>query len=175
VQRRCVVDAVAEVADGVSGALQRMHDALFLRRIDLGKTVGALGQMPQRFVAQTRELFAGEQRLRVEADLRGDMRGDMAVVAGNHLHVHAAQGKGAQHLRRIGLGRIGEAEEAGEREAALVGDAVVALRRDLARGQCQHAHAALALLAGERIERLPCRGIERAQIEHVGDGAFGDE
>ena len=52
VQRWRIVDAVAHVTDDVSGLAQRKDDAFLLVRIDLGEDRGALGQVPQRFVAQ---------------------------------------------------------------------------------------------------------------------------
>ena len=59
VQRGRIVDAVPEIADDVTGLLEREHDALLLVRIDLREEIGSLGYAPERFVAQQGELRAG--------------------------------------------------------------------------------------------------------------------
>ena len=53
-QGRRIVDAVAEIADRVSGPLQGADDPLLLLRIDLDEEVGARREVPQRLVLELR-------------------------------------------------------------------------------------------------------------------------
>ena len=65
-QGRRVVDAVAEIADRVSGPLQGADDPLLLLRIDFDEEIGARREVPQRLVLELRQVLAGEHRLRIE-------------------------------------------------------------------------------------------------------------
>ena len=51
-QGRRIVDAVAEIADRVSGSLQGADDPLLLLRIDFDEEIGARREVPQRLVLE---------------------------------------------------------------------------------------------------------------------------
>ena len=61
VQRRRVVDAVAEEADHVAAPLERQDDAVLLRRRDAREDVGLLGDVPERAVAHAVDLVARDR------------------------------------------------------------------------------------------------------------------
>src|SRR5581483_4973282 len=85
VQRRCIVDAVAQECHDMIAVLQRPHDARLLLRIDLGEDLCPLGQVPQGLVAHVVELLAGQQTCGIDADGLAHMRRHIAVVAGDDL------------------------------------------------------------------------------------------
>jgi hypothetical protein len=185
--RRGVVDAVAEEAHRVPGVLQRAHDALLLHRVDLGEEVAAAGQVPQGLVAERGDLLAAEHAVAVQADRAGHVRGDVPVVAGDHLDHHAAPAKAVHRRDGRRLRGIGEGHEAGQAQAPLVGRRVGAgARLDLARGHGQHAQALLAAGVQPGLHALPRRGVQRllaapggghlaAGVEHVGHRALGHD
>ena len=51
-QRRRIVDAVAQIADRVARALQGANDPLLLLRIDLDEEIGARREVPQRLILE---------------------------------------------------------------------------------------------------------------------------
>ena len=162
-------------------ALQGAHDALLLRRVDFHEKIGARREVPERLVAQPGDGLAGEHGFVVEPDLLRHVGRHVAVVAGDHLHLHAVAAQLLQRLRRARLGRVRKAEEALQREALLVGQRHLVLI-DAAGGQGEHAQAAFALSLHEAIEPGAPGGIEchrafgcrhmAAAVEHLGDRAF---
>ena len=54
VQRRCVVNSVAEVTDNVAGFFERENDPLLLHRLDLGKNVDTWRATNKRMIAHLR-------------------------------------------------------------------------------------------------------------------------
>ncbi len=186
VERRRIVDAVAEIADGVPGPLQRAHDALLLLRIDLGEDVGALGAMPQRLVIEMIEALAGEKRMGLEPDRLGDMGGDVTVVAGDDLDADAEAVEIRERGHDLGLDRIEEQQEAGKGHVPLVTAVIGALRRAQPGGDAKHAKSLGALRLVETIEPCAGRGIEgnggavlaedrAATGDDMGVGALGDD
>ena len=123
-QRRTVIDAVAEKADHVPLAAQQTHHARLLRRRQLGKDARALRQIGQRHVVQAVDAAAQHHLARVQADFAAHLAGDDVVIARKDFHGHATV---RQCLERGGgalLGRIEEGDIAGQGQARLVGDAV---------------------------------------------------
>ena len=184
-QRRRVVDAVAEEAHCVAGRLQRAHDALLLHRVDLDEQVGRWRQHAQRLLAHLSQCLAGQHARRIEPDRGGQMRGHVAVVAGDDLDLHAARRQVGQHLRHVRTRRIGKAQEALEHQAGLFADVVAVAQRHRPAGQRQHAHAVLALCTRESLELRAQRVIQRhlggaaahgrAHRQHLRERALGDQ
>ena len=58
VQRRRVVDAVAQEADHVPAPLERQDDAVLLRRGDAGEYRGLLRHVPERRVVEACDVVA---------------------------------------------------------------------------------------------------------------------
>src|SRR5205823_4895886 len=69
---------------------------------------------------QRLDLAACHDLPRVEADLAAEVGCDLTVVAGHDLHGDAKTVEAGERLLDVGSGRVGEAEEALERKAALV-------------------------------------------------------
>ena len=103
-----------------AGAALREDDArLLLRRH--AREDGRLRQSrEQGGVVHRGELAPGEDRSRVEADFATKVRRDGAVVAGDDLDGDAEPVEPSERLVDVGLGWVGEAEEAVEGEVALV-------------------------------------------------------
>ena len=59
-QGRCIVDAIAEIPDRVSGSLQGADDPLLLLRIDFNEEIGAWCAVPQRLILEFSQVVAGE-------------------------------------------------------------------------------------------------------------------
>ncbi len=59
-QRRRVVDPIAEIADDMSALLQRQDDPLLLVGIDLREHGGPFGNVPQSLVAQLVQLMTAQ-------------------------------------------------------------------------------------------------------------------
>ena len=59
-QGRRIIDAVAEISDGVPGFLQGADDPLLLLRIDFDEEIGAWCAVPQRLILEFPQVVAGE-------------------------------------------------------------------------------------------------------------------
>ena len=151
-QGRRIVDAVAEVADGVSGSLQGADDPLLLLRIDFDEQVGARREVPQRLVLELSELVAGEHGLRIEADGLRQMRRHIAIVAADHLDADAEPGEIVDRTLRVRLGRVGEDKKAAKGHVLFVIAAVVRLRRHPAGRHSQNPEALGPFGLEDRIE-----------------------
>ena len=131
VQRRRVVDAVAEKADRVAGALQRAHDALLLLRVDLGeqrRCASACCHSASSCIAG--DLLAGEQRCRcpgrrAAATWAATWRLSPVMI----LTRMPSAARSRSVWRGTGLGRVEKEQEALEAHRRLVGDAVDASAR----------------------------------------------
>ena len=77
-------------------------------------------QRDERGVVELLELLSRDDRCVVEADLAAEVRRDLAVVAGDDLDGDPEPGKPGERVLDVGLDQVGEAEEALERELALV-------------------------------------------------------
>ena len=184
-QGRRIVDAVAEIADGVAGPLQGADDPLLLLRVDLDEEIGPRREVPQRLVLERRELFAGEHRLGVEADGLRQMRRHVAIVAADHLDADAEPVEVVDRALRIRLGRVVEDEKAAKGHVPFVVAVVVRLHGHPARGHGQNTEAFGALGLEDRLELRAPSGIERnldavalearADVEHVRERALGDD
>ena len=120
VHGRRVVDAVAEEADVRAEAALGADDARLLLRSHTGEDRGPRQQLEERVVAQRRDLGAREDRSGVHADVPAEVRRDLAVVAGDDLDGDAETVETGERLLHVGLGGVGEAEEAVQGEVALV-------------------------------------------------------
>ena len=67
-QGRRIVDAVAEIADRMSGPLQGADDALLLLGIDLDEEIGARRECHSASSLSFVSCLAGHHRLRIEPD-----------------------------------------------------------------------------------------------------------
>ncbi|CAM5350633.1 hypothetical protein SSTU70S_00265 [Stutzerimonas stutzeri] len=160
VQRRRVVDPVAEKAHHMTGLLQRADDALLLVGIDLGEQADAWRQVDQRLVAHLPQFAAGDDALDRDADALGDLLRDQAVVAADDLHRHAQLAQCVQFFAHARLGRIEEQQETGEGQALLVIGAAVRLLEP-AVGDTQHAVAGCAPGGEALAERCAQRCAQR--------------
>ena len=88
-----------------------------------------------------RKLFAGEHRLRIEADGLRQMRRHIAIVAADHLDADAEPVEVVDRALRVRLGRVVEDEKAAKGHVLFVVAAVVLLCRDLAGRHGQNAKA----------------------------------
>ena len=185
-ERRAVVDAVAQIADHVPVAVQRIDDRRLLRRRDLGEHRRGLGQAancsassvsisPPSTMRSTGRPTSW-QILRVTMSLS-----PVRILTCTPLALSVAMAAAAGLLRRIE-----ERDVAHEGEAGLVGDRIGGLRRrHLLAGDRDHpepvgVEVGGGLLGGgemARIERagLAADGIVRAGREHLLDRALADQ
>ena len=121
VERRRVVDAVAQEADDVAAALERQDDPVLLRGRDAGEDGRLLGH---RARARRRSCARSRRRRRsrapVEPDLAADVPGDQLVVAGQDLHHDPVAAKRRSASATPSIGGSREGHEADERQLALV-------------------------------------------------------
>ena len=85
VQRRRIVDAVAEIADDVAAALQPKNDAVLLNGRDPAEQVRLFQPRGERLVAERFDLGAGQQPGDRNAELGADMLRHALVVAAEDL------------------------------------------------------------------------------------------
>ena len=184
VQGRSVVDAVAHVADGATGSLQRPDDALFLLRVDLHEQVGSPDSIPECLVLQSGDLFAGDHRLRVEPDAAGHVCRDVAVVTGDDLDSNAQLGQVFDRVPGVWPRRVEEEQKAPQAHLRLVAANVLFSRRDTPRCERQHPKTlrapraeigvqpfASGVVHGDLAAFLVERGTDS---EHLREGALGD-
>ena len=100
---------------------------------------------------------------RVEADQAADVSRHQLVVAGEDLHLDAVtpqpRDRRSDPLEQV----IGEGQESGERELALVGGAEARRPRDALRGHREHPEAALAQRAEGSSHRATADRVERTR------------
>jgi hypothetical protein len=113
VQRRRVVDAVAEKADHVAAQLQRRHHAVLLRRQHAREDRVPFGECGERGFAERVGLAAEHDHARIQPDRLADATRDALVVAGEDLHRDAVAAQRLQRAGNAGRRRIGEAQKAG--------------------------------------------------------------
>ena len=120
-QRRGVVDAVAEKAHRLAHTLQRHdHPQLLLRR-DATEQPRFAQTPDQRFVGECGQFRSGEYLSGIEAEFAAKMPRHLLVVAGQHLHRHAGRSEFGKGRAGGGLGRVEEHSEAGKGQSLLVG------------------------------------------------------
>ena len=106
VQRGGVVDTVAAIPDDMPGLFERPHDPLFLIRLDFGEHVDLRHARHQRFFAHVPQ-FPARQQVRVgDPDFVGNVHGDQAMVAGDHLERYAERVQSRQRVADAGLRRF---------------------------------------------------------------------
>ena len=88
-ERRRVVDAVAQVADRVASALQRPDHARLLQRRHLGENGGPHGSIRQFGISQGRHILAQHRIVDKEPNFLADLAHDDLVVACDDLDVDA--------------------------------------------------------------------------------------
>ncbi len=185
-ERRSVVDAVAQKADDVALAVQGIDDGRLLRRRDLGEHDRRLGEICQLVRRHRSHLAAENDAVHRQADFVADLARDDVVVAGQDLDLHAAglecaDRRGASLLRRIEKRDVAEQGEIG-----LVGDRIGRLRRrHLLVGDRDDAKAIGVEFRRRLLRRGEVAGVERAGLaadgvvlaggEHLFDGALADE
>ena len=79
VQRRRVVDAVAQVADHVPAAAERVNDAVLLGRRDAAEQAHGLGARRQRRIGQRLDLGSRQHAAHRQAQLGADVLRDQLV------------------------------------------------------------------------------------------------
>ena len=185
-QRRCVVDAVAEVADDVPAGAQRPHDAGLVQRIGLGEDRGAGGEGGEGMVAELGGAGAGDRFPGRDAGGLAEGDGGSGLVAGEDDGADALAGEALDCLCRAGFWRVGEAEESGQRQPGLPPGARFAAGffADGAVGDREQPHAVVPQLLGDlaglgtegAAEGLLAAGEPhgRAGVQDGGDGALGD-
>ena len=153
-QRRRVVDAVAEKADRVAHALQRLHHARLLQRRHFGEHRGALDQRIQFIVLQRLDVLALRRVLHVQPDLAADLARHRLVVPGDHFHLDAVMAQRGDRGARGVLRRVEEGQAAHRDHVGFVGHAVAALgsRRIALDRHHQHAQAVLVELVRHRLD-----------------------
>ncbi len=184
VQCRCVVDAVAQVADHAPALLQRADDALLLVGLDLREHRGVAGKQGQRLVLHRGDLGAADHARRVQAHGARHVRGHQVVVAGDHLHADPELAERFQRFADLRLRRVEEQQEAAEQHRGLVGGAVARRRRQPLFRDAEDAEAVLAPGREERVEAFArCRvqfvlgAVEQcavAAVEDLAQRALGD-
>ena len=187
VQRRRVVDAVAEEADDVAAALERQDDAVLLRGRDArehassARRRGASAGSLMRSSSPPSTICAD-----VEADLRADVARDQLVVAGEDLDGDAVARERRDAPRaHPASGGSAKVRKPASVEVVLVArvDSAVARRHD-ARRDREHAEAVGAQLArtsrgsarGSASSACACRRARSACMREDALGrALGDE
>ena len=111
-QRRAVVDAVAEIADHVATQVQRLDHPRLLRRGNLGEHRDLLGDRAQFGVRQRLQFMAENDAVHRQVDLAADRAGDHVVVAGEDLHADAGGMQQLDRRHRAFLRRIEEGDVA---------------------------------------------------------------
>ena len=124
VQRRGVVDAVAQEAHDVPAALQREDDAILLRRGHAREDRGLLGNVTQRRIVETIELVARDDGLVADADLSTDVTRDHIAIAGDDFDLHAVCLELRERVGGIRQDGIREAEKPGQDELGFIGSRV---------------------------------------------------
>ena len=180
VQRRRVVDPVADIAHHVPVALQGADQAVLLGRIDAREHVGLLDDRDQRAVGEAVQLVPEDQTIRFQAHLSAHAARDELAVAGQDLDGHAALTQLGDDFGGRRIGRVLEGDEAAQHQVAFVGGGQrVLVGCDCLPGNAQHVVARAtqalvgvrrALASGVRERCLPVRAIDgRAG----GDDALG--
>ena len=113
-KRRRVVDAIAEVADDVAASAQRLDNAFFLVRIDLDEKIGAANAGQKPVLRHFRQVFASHDPVGPETYSLGQMRCDIAIVAGNDFYADAAIRKCRKRFPHPLLWRIEKQQESRE-------------------------------------------------------------
>ena len=88
-QRRGIIDAVAQIAHDMASLLQRQNEALLLVGLDFGKNVHGAHTPVEGFITHLPQLWAGEDTGIRQSHLLADVGGDQMVVAGDDLQRHA--------------------------------------------------------------------------------------
>ena len=165
-QGRRIVDAVAQIADRVAGALQGADDAFLLLRVDLDEKVGARREVPQRLVLHPGQFSP------VSIDVASSPTASaMCAVTWRlspliTLMAMPSRARFSIVCLRLGLRRIEEHQKAAKDHVALVLAVVVGLRGDAARGQRQNAETLLALCLEDRVE-FCARGVIQRHLGAV--------
>ena len=102
--------------------LQRQQHPMLLLRVDTAEQVDARQLSDQCLFREMRQLIACEHTGDRNAELGEDMAGNPLVVAGQHLHGHAAAGQRLDRIPGAGFRRIEEHGKASEDEIAFVGN-----------------------------------------------------
>jgi hypothetical protein len=111
VQRRHIIDSVADVPDNVPGFLEREDQALLLARFDLSENIDFARLPHERGVAHRLNVAPGEDLLGVQTDLLRQIRGDQDIVAGNDLQSNTEIAQFAQGRFDPGFRRIRESDQ----------------------------------------------------------------
>ncbi len=167
VQRRRVVDSIAEKPHDVTRPLQREQDARLLAGAGAREDVHALDDSREGAVGQPVDVRAEEDRLGVDSHGRADVTGDGPFVARQHLHRHPVATQRLDGSRGLRQRRVGERHEPLQLEIALVGDCPGALGSSGLGGDREDTHSVRlrpgrptrASAAGRR--RSPHRGRRR--------------
>jgi AraC-like DNA-binding protein len=127
-ERRTIVDAVAEEPDHMTLEVERADDSLFLARRKLCEHGGAVSKLGELAVVHLLDLTAEQHHARIDLHFAADFAGDDFIVAGQDLDLHALFGECGN--RRSGgiLGRIEKGDIAEQCEIALVGDGIGCFR-----------------------------------------------
>ena len=158
-QRGRIIDAIAQITHGMPGLLQRAHDPLFLLRVGFDEQGG--GSFLQAYVIKGGDLFAGQHRLAIQPDDLGQMCGDIAVVAADHLDGDAKSRQIADHFGGIRFGRVRKGQKAAKGHLCLVGTVIVRFGGHHAGGKAQHAQALFAFGLEKRLQLGAGCGIKR--------------
>src|SRR6516164_949899 len=161
-QRRRIIDAVAEKADDMATVLQTEDDPVFLDRRDPAEQGGLLQPRGQRLVAECFNFGPGQQPKNRNAELPADMPRHAFVVAAENLDANAVGRERGDRNSRALFWRIKEYDEAGKHEIALIGHRHLGtVRLELAPGNGERPEPVVA----ERLENLrrprPGRRIKR--------------
>ena len=121
VQRRRVVDPVAEIADDMTAVPQPKNDAVLLNGRDPAEQVRLFQPRGKRFVAERFDLGAGQQPGDRNAEFGADMLRHALVVAAEDLDADTLGPKRGDGRARACFWRIGEDDEAGKHQFLLIG------------------------------------------------------
>ena len=174
-QRRRVVDAVANVADDVPARLQPEDHPVLLFRRHTGKDGTVLRLVSQGGIIHRVQLVAGHNAVGSEADVVGHLLRHVLVVAGHDDHRHAVLVERVEDGRNALLGRVEERREPGESHILLGRDCVRSLLLHLPECDSQDAESVGAQLF-EGLRRLGSPAfIERLRSPVDDDGSADSE
>ena len=115
VQRRSIVDAVADVPDDVPACFQSEDDPVLLFRRHAGEDGAVLRLVGQSGIVHRVDLVAGDDAVGCQPHVVGDLLGHILVVAGHDDHGDAILLQRFENGKNPLLGRVEEGREPGQR------------------------------------------------------------